>query len=99
MFFAEVTVALALAQPGVRTVVTDSKTAYASYRKGKISPAVLTILAKRKSPGRAVELVWNPDNSQVEDNCDEVGDRGRACVGKSVDDDEVNLEDEMTDRG
>lgn len=65
---AEVAVTLALAQPRVRTMVTDSKTAYASYRNGKISPAPLTILTKRKSPGRAVELVWFPAHSQVEGN-------------------------------
>lgn len=65
---AEMAVALALAQPGVRTTVTDSKTAYASYCKGNISPTALVILAKRKSLGRAVELVWAPAHLQVEGN-------------------------------
>ena len=51
-----------------KTEVTGSKTVYASYRKRKISPAALTILAKRKSPGRAVELVWVPAHSHVEGN-------------------------------
>lgn len=51
-------VALALAQTGVRTVVKVSKTTYANYRKGKISPTALTSITKCKSPGRLVELVW-----------------------------------------
>ncbi|XP_037512373.1 uncharacterized protein LOC119389242 [Rhipicephalus sanguineus] len=64
----EAAVALALAQPSVDTVVTDSKTAYGSFRRGVISSAARAILSKCKPPGRAVELVWVPAHSQVAGN-------------------------------
>lgn len=64
----EVAVALALVQPNVDTVVTDSKSAYGSFRRGVISPAARTILSKHKPPGRAIELVWVPAHSKVEGN-------------------------------
>ncbi|KAH6943082.1 hypothetical protein HPB50_015629 [Hyalomma asiaticum] len=64
----EVAVALALVQPSVDTVVTDSKSAYASFRRGLISPAAQAILSKHKAPGRAIELVWIPAHSKVEGN-------------------------------
>lgn len=64
----EVAVALALVQPSVDTVVTDSKSAYASFRRGLISPAAQAILSKHKPPGRAIELVWIPAHSKVEGN-------------------------------
>lgn len=64
----EAAVALALAQPSVDTVVTDSKTAYGSFRRGVISSAARAILSKCKPPGRAIELVWVPAHSQVAGN-------------------------------
>lgn len=65
----EVAIALALAMPEVSTVVTDSKKAYASYRKGIVSSAAATLLEKHpKTPGRVTELVWVPAHSLVEGN-------------------------------
>ncbi|KAH8024155.1 hypothetical protein HPB51_021776 [Rhipicephalus microplus] len=64
----EVAVALALVHPSVDMVVTDSKTAYGSFRRGVISSGARAILSKCKPPGRAVQLVWVPAHSQVAGN-------------------------------
>ncbi|KAH8024445.1 hypothetical protein HPB51_023554 [Rhipicephalus microplus] len=61
----EVAVALALVQPSMDTVITDSKTAYGSFRRGVFSSVARAILSKFKPPGRAVELEWVPAHSQV----------------------------------
>ncbi|KAH8024644.1 hypothetical protein HPB51_000115 [Rhipicephalus microplus] len=67
-FAEEVTVALAHVQLSMDTVVTDSKTAYGSFRRGVISSAARVILCKCKLPGGAVELVCVPAHSQVAGN-------------------------------
>lgn len=59
---------LALVQPSVDTVVTDSKSAYGSFRTGGDLSRGRTILSKHKPPGRAIELVWVPAHSKVEGN-------------------------------
>lgn len=64
----EVAIALALVQPEVEVVVTDSKKAYSSYRRGSISSSALAIVNKKEPPGRAVELVWTPAHSSLVGN-------------------------------
>ncbi|KAH9380391.1 hypothetical protein HPB48_017614 [Haemaphysalis longicornis] len=64
----EVAIALALVQPGVGVVVTDSKRAYSGFRKGVISSEAATILSKKRAPGRAIELTWVPAHTKVAGN-------------------------------
>ncbi|KAG0420172.1 hypothetical protein HPB47_003631 [Ixodes persulcatus] len=65
----EAAIALALAQPKVGRIVTDSQKAYNSYRKGWVSLAALDILKrKRNVPERKVELIWTPAHSGLEGN-------------------------------
>ncbi|KAH7944732.1 hypothetical protein HPB51_028553 [Rhipicephalus microplus] len=64
----EVAVTLALVEPSVDTVVTDSKIAYGSFRSGVISFAARAILSKCNPPGSAVKLVWVQAHSQVAGN-------------------------------
>ncbi|KAH6925653.1 hypothetical protein HPB50_008369 [Hyalomma asiaticum] len=59
-------VAIALVQASVDTVVADSKSAYGSFRRGVFSPAAQAILSKEKPLRRAIELVCIPVHEPTE---------------------------------
>ncbi|XP_065310032.2 uncharacterized protein [Dermacentor albipictus] len=62
-------IALALAQPKVGRIVTDSQKAYNNYRNGWVSLAAVDILkSKRDVPERKVEFIWTPAHSGLEGN-------------------------------
>ncbi|KAH8019888.1 hypothetical protein HPB51_022989 [Rhipicephalus microplus] len=64
----EAAMALALVQPSVDVVVTNSKTVCGLFRREVISSKARAILSKCKLPGRAVKLVWVPAHSQLAGN-------------------------------
>ncbi|KAH8036484.1 hypothetical protein HPB51_000680 [Rhipicephalus microplus] len=64
----KVAAALALIQPSVDTVVTDSNTAYGSFRRWVISFTARAILSKCKPTRIAVEIMWVPAHSQLAGN-------------------------------
>lgn len=65
----EAAIALALAQPNVGRIATDSQKAYNSYRKGWVSLAALDIpKSKPDVPERKVELIWTPAHSGLDGN-------------------------------
>lgn len=65
----ETAIALALTQPQVKKIITDSQKAYASYRAGWVSLEALKVLKKCRTPTNGkVELIWTPAHSRLEGN-------------------------------
>lgn len=66
----EAAIAVALTQPEVNKIITDSQKAYANYRKGRVSLTALRILegGKLRIPEQKIELIWTPAHSGLEGN-------------------------------
>lgn len=85
----EIAIALAIVDPGCRTVLSDSRQAVKNYARGRISPAAARILHQKTESDRCVRIKWFPAHagkvSENNDNRNETAhSRARELTDRAV---------------